>query len=440
MARGQATAIGAVFLVIIIALSLSYVVWAIAQIEELNRSLVKAMSVKEKYGREELLIEKYEYYEYSNISYSNVEGSFTATCLEISGEEYTQSNTIISDPLNNTTLWQCKSKSIGSNCTLLIFTCLPTQVGFRASVGWIGTRYGCGGWGEWGRTSGFYYNTASGDKVYLYLDYIINNIGVKNAEVNWLVKVCIETPGGDRWYKIVGAGQPVDITDAMVYNGTYRLRIYGEVNINIRRRGYYVGELRCNRIWITVNKNISTEGVTFCKTNIIYHFNPPLTPLLSSFIMQGTVDKPVELCILYYDNASALWRYTDCFLVDANKTFNIRVGIDPDKAYKGNEISIMLSLEGSELFELSVSRAMIECGFLDDEINITIMNPYSLPIRIVSIWIINSTRVWRFDRIAVLLPGESETFELPVRMSLGSVYMVRVVTERGNIFDTTIKT
>jgi len=296
----------------------------------------------------------------------------------------------------------------------------------------------CWGEGEWGRTVGFDYNPAPGDKVYLYLDYTIIDYLVDNADVHWTLKICIVTPDGEYWYGVKASGQAINITDTMVYSGTYYLRIYSRVNIYLKR-GAYIGELRCNSLRIIVCKHISVKELTLCKTSVVYHFDFPSTPILSSFILQGKVDNPIKLCTLYYDNTHSLWQYAGCFLIDANKTFNIRMDIDPTKIYEG-KMSIMLSMEGSEPFELSANEALMECGFLSDKLNVTVKNVYSLPIKIVSIWIINSTNVWRFPQSTTLLPGEEEIFELPVRLSLDSMYTIRVVTERGNIFDATIKT
>ena len=106
MAKGQATAIGAVFLVIIIALSLSYVVWAISQIRELNEGLVKVISIREEYKREKITVKDYSYHNTYNFSYSSVEGSLSSECIEIGGSTDFQ-NVILCEDNFKRNNWEC---------------------------------------------------------------------------------------------------------------------------------------------------------------------------------------------------------------------------------------------------------------------------------------------------------------------------------------------
>ncbi len=461
MAKGQASAIGAVFLVIIIALSLSYVVWAIAQIRELNEGVVKALSLREERRREKVSLSNYQYVEYANYTYSSIEGNLTSTCITIGQETSTELKSVLRDNFDNDPSSNGWTGSDPDTRPPLIFSRYwgpginNYSIGFTANASWW-FRIVDSSEGYWSRSFAF---SPKGNitSAWLSIDYRVETSDwlAFSGYASWTLSVELTLPNGST-YTIAKTSPPirhtgeettdgrfyVSITEYMTEQGTYTITLRGSIRLNIRAflAGHYSGVALFDNLVISVATTTTMGGISVCKATAITRFDLPSEPLSTHVVVTGELNDTATLYILYYDMAASTWRLADYLIPEGGEPFTVTLNIDPERFYNEGEASLMFVMEGSRPFELTLNTLLVECGFISDQVNITVMNTYSLPVKIVSIWVMNSTHVWRFEESAVLLPGEAETFELPIKLTPNSVYTVRVVTERGNLFDTVIET
>ena len=460
MAKGQASAIGAVFLVIIIALSLSYVVWAIAQIRELNEGLVKAISVREESRKERIEVTEYNYVEYSDIPYTSMDGSLTSSCIELGGETSASTQDILNDSFTDPPWSNGWTSSIYADTNFHIeeyWGSLPSidgrSIGFEAWAVWPG-------WitknaeGNWSKT--FTYTPGGETSISLELDYRVETWYIssifpfREAKASWTIQVVLVTPSGAE-YIVANATLPtqkyigdsfsghfsVSLSSYMTEAGSYKIKLRSMIHFS---GSSYDGYALFDNLKIYKGVSSTTGGLSICKASATFTIDMPEKPLSTDIIVSGVLNESADLYVMYYDSLSSTWREIGHLIPEASQTFTITLDVDSERLYSEGRGLIRLVMEGNKPFELTLNTLSVRCGFLSDELNVTVMNTYSLPVKITSIWVINSTHVWRFGVTSLLLPGETETFEIPVRMSLNSAYTVRVVTEKGNIFDTTIRT
>ncbi len=490
--RGQATAIGAVFFIMLVTVSLAYFIWTMEVMRELEHEYLSRRTARATVESERISIEGVSYTVWEPQTPSSVtvvEGTvISQTPLTIASKCYYPEKELevvmlqddFSDPAATgwsyrTLLESCPISGCGSLCagdsapclcsyadgdymgTFLDIRCspsAPTQVKYWS--------------GEWSNTISVrgYQPT----KVYAYVNYTIANYAwpAFQCRANFTVDLFLKitTPSGvsksvlistcsgtldpgdaivcsNEWYQL-------NLTDLFAEEGIYKISITAFYTLRFRPgwflvRCTYTGYALLSRILIIALSEIPL-GPDSCR--VIVDSEYPVSPDAVSgvLVINGTLestntDLTVFARLLAYDVGLGAWKELSLFSVERDSSFRLESALDPLEGYvTGGVVKARLVVEAQRAFNLTLNENFVNFSVISNNVNVTVVNTCGHVVRIVRVWVVNSTDVMWRDVDTVLKPGEEATLTLDgIRLEKGSSYLVRVVTERGRTYDEIVK-
>ncbi len=474
--RGQASAIGAVFFILILGIVLGYMFNFINQVEELNRAALSTMQTRFERQREALQIALVDYVETGLVDY------------DPESVEIVYGTKVQDSPL---TIEAAVSGGGVSNVTLI-------DEDFEED-GWefeVADDLACPSWwdtcvfdgvyedvGDWGDVSGYAVGAESGVyiisknrfkesakgyyllefsggnflSVNLSLDYLFEPLGFSaRGKVTWILSVSINRSddmtavwGPVEVLSVVddgsvsslhGSWEPSSEIPADVFEAgkQYYLVLYVEVQYNLRKRPgsaiYYYAKAFFDNVHLEATVSGGGGGGGFAAwagAAFSFDVGSGVPAVLMAEVEVDSV--PVEISLYYEDpDVAGVWERVQSFTV---RTTDV-VLLNASLVGEASEASrFMLVASAGTGFTLTVYGFWVNCSFVAENFNVTVLNEGGETVKVVSVWVVNSTNVWRSDLNVVLAPLEEETVRVDYGLVRGSRYLVRIVTEKGNIFD-----
>ena len=483
--RGQASAIGAVFFILILGIILGYLFNFISQVEDLNRAALSAVQARFERQREDLRVVLVDYVEADLVDYDP--GSVEI----VYGSKVSDSPLVIESTfgeggggVGNITLIEDNFDYPGGetpedhgwhfnlidelvcngdkNATCYFDDVYESGIeghsigveGFEYIATTKNKKYNDLASGYWYKT--FIFPEKNVTSVHLSLSYIVKTVSflAVGRGVRWTLTVSIyrsEGPGPvwsyelyGEWHDesgiVEGGSVSFDIDSSLFEAGkSYELRLNVEIENNVKTINEnsswvinYHGKAYFDNVRLVA---YYTDGGVGCggvgKAGATFSFS------LDGGVPEG-LDVSVEVNVtpvelgFFYEDSEGIWRRFDSYLLRTTGPADLEV---PVSGGAQNSSSFMIIASAAESFRITLHGFRLNCSFVADNLNITVLNVAGETVKVVSIWVVNSTNVWRSDLNVVLAPLEEETVWVDYGLVRGSRYLVRIVTEKGNIFD-----
>lgn len=467
---GQATAVGAVFFILILGIVLGYLFYFINQVENLNKVALSTIQERYEKQKEQLDIESVDYLETKLIDYN------PESIEVVYGTKISDSPLIIESMITGgggggeesivlvdaNSAWDYAYGSYDG------FSCPRGRCSFELKLinGYIGAEAYINlrnvFW-IWKIGDGYWYAPFNFPKdvdissLSLSISYRVESVNfvASSGFVRWNFSVLIVNESGHviYWHSLNNVTHrnvrydsftltlndiPVNI---FVPGERYYLKVYAYVEIFLFAaitpplsffRIVYDGKVYFDKVRLEAYyKGGFGSGGGIGKAGVVFGFNlNGGTPLsLKAELEVNTT--PVELAF-YYEYSGGVWRKFESYIIKTTSTVNVDLPI-PEEARNNTNYMIIANAGGG--FKLTIYGFKLNCSYIADNLNVTLVNERGETAKIVSFWIINASKVWRSDLNVALAPLEKRTIQINYRVERGTRYLIRIVTEKGNVFD-----
>lgn len=444
--RGQATAIGGVFLILLIVTLVGLFIYQLDYQHRYVTQSLETIEKREKMFNENIII---------NENYTVVK-SYTAS--EVSAEMKIINGTLISG--SNSSLINKGSDYIKIDSVAIINLTVPggttpiTREIIRNGEFDEDFRY----WNRYSRLGRWIIDTYSGDNAAVYYTYlprrqkdkamlsqdIAVNASPTSAKLSFKYRMTWWP-----WWLV-----PDGFIEVWLRNETWRSRIFGPQRLNSSwisptisnleiSRGNYTLEFRVYvsnpsnwfsvscRIWIDkVSLIIKYEEGLEEYRNVIYGVKTELDLDLPeyynlSYKLLTKTSRSLILEVYIFDAENNVWRLQEKFITPSNEWFNLTF----------NSPKIIIYSESQNSFKVFFDYLYVETVELNpSKFILSIENVGSVEVEIVACWLKNETiSAQRYDINREILPGEILEIEIPVVLTKGATYSIRVVT-RSRVF------
>ena len=457
MAKGQATAIGALFFVMVMLITLSYLVWSVIQLEDLQSTISTYYERQREKMLEDLEVPWVRYYveQWGGVESYRVEAG-----------------SLIGSPnVPEDTNAAGDGKHISVAATPLVpggYSTLVNYYDFSTdSQGWVYAENDpydiiSGNWGTGGVSSdgAIYVNGSDGEygavgywskqfqvtrlpeRALLDYWYIIKK---NQGSGRWSIHVYLVTPGNN-WVLLdntvsgefsagwVNRGS-VEI-DGSVFSSTGTYTLVFECILNVTSPTYD-GALGLDNINMTL-----IHPASGLLSNMRYYAAVELDLDVPSNAIQLTFtggtyynSVPVDQLVFVYDYNSSCWRLIDYLRISSTSTSWTTWSASNASRYVGENGFKALVIAGStSSFTMYIDYARVNYTVAVNTTTVRIENKGPVPAHIVNIWINNATHHSYFTRDVWLTPGEAADITINYRLTQGSWYLIKVVAESGRIY------
>ena len=466
-ARGQATAIGAVFFVLIVALLLSYLLWAMEQVRDLELEILRHVSKKAKAQREKLVVVGYEYTASRELEPSRTSVvlgseasrrplSIVPVCLK-APREVTGKPVFVDDFEEGTDGWEytlIKDFTCHlAECRLLSYWgrgIEGSSIGVAARITIPFSRsYNDQAAAMWSKT----FNLGAAGNV----KGLIVNASYKTASsfgsgsggaVTWTLRLMAVSSDGITASTFVRHTHRGDeeSSGTLVLNATgilrgrepYKLILRADVEVKGLEGSpaVYRGLALFDNVAV-VAQEVTSQGYSVCRAVLEVEYEVPKKAVSGFAEIAGVFNQTMVLTkVLAYDYNSNVWREMASFASVGGEEFCISVPIAPIETYaRENRLKLIVVMDSFAPFKLTVNDLTMNYTQIADEVRVIVSNACLEYVKLVSIWVVNSTYVERFEVSEVIAPGEEVAIPLDLAPSPGSGYLLRLVTSTGNMFD-----
>lgn len=468
--RGQATAVGAVFFILILGIVLGYMFYFINQVEDLNRIALSTIQERYEKQREKLSIIYVDYVETRLVNYN------PASVELVYGTVISDSPLIIeSTPVggggigggesialvDENSAWDYSYGSYdGISCPRGICRFELKRIsGYIGAEAYVNLRNVFWVWkkgdGFWSAPFNFP-DDVSVSSLGLSISYRVQSLTfiASSGFVRWNFSVLIVNENNDiiYWHTLTNVTHR-DVRDdyftitlndipasAFVPGERYYLKVYIYVEIFLFvkitplpgfLRIVYDGTVYFNNVQLVAYYQSGGGGGGIGEAGAVFGFNLQDGVPLSLKAELEVNDTPVEL-EFYYKDSEGVWRRFESYIIRSTSTVSIGASI-PDEAKDSNGFMVIANADKG--FKLTIYSFKLNCSYIADNLNITLANERGEAVRIVSLWIVSPSKVWRSDLNVVLAPLEERIIQINYRVERGTGYLIRVVTEKGNVFD-----
>ena len=442
--KGQATAIGGVFFVLLMVTLIGlflyqldyqhrFIAQSIQAIEEQRKAYTENLRIDQNYT----ILKSYSAFEVSSETYiiNGTLVSGTNSSLNDIGGDYivVDSGAIlnITIPGGVITVEKNVIKNGEFNDGLLYWT---AENG-RRGVWTIGTYTNETGGTDYAAVYSAWLPRRSSDRATIYQEFTAENDATATLSFrygltgfpflpNGYIDVYIDRTRIGRYYLSSG-WTPVEVTDLSITSGTHTLKFY-LVIINPSRWVPLICDVWIDKVSLVLRYTTEEAGYKV----LVYGFKVELQLYLpehynSTCKLLTQTNRSLVLEMYVFDEDNNVWRLEDKFLTVTGEWFNLT--FDSSK--------IRLYSESQQPFRIIFDYLYIETTELNpDGFTLIIENAGSSNTEIIACWLKNETmNAMRYEVRRVLLPGEILEIDIPLRLSRGSLYEVRVVT-RNNVF------
>lgn len=465
--KGQATAIGAVFFVLIVALLLSYLLWAMEQVRDLELEILKREREKARARRERLIVTNYDYTIFRELEPSEVSVllgsevsrrplSIVPVCLKVS-KEVVEEPVFIDDFEEGTDGWKytlIKDFTCHlAECRLLSYWgrgIEGSSIGVAARITIpFSKSYNDQAAAMWSKSFSLG-NAGNVDALIVNASYNAASSfeGKSSGTVIWTLRLIAVSSDGITASTTVRHTHRGDEENSgtLVLNATRILKgkepykIILRVDIEIRglkgSPAVYRGLVLFDNVAVITQKLVS-QGYSVCRAVLEAEYEVPRSTVSGFAEITGMFNQTMVLTrVLAFDYSSNVWREIASFVSVKGEEFDITAPITPFKKYsREGKLKIMIIMDSFTPFKLTINGLEMNCTQVADEVRVTVTNACLEYIKLVSVWVVNSSYVERFDVSEVIAPGEEVTISLDFAPSPGSSYLLRLVTSTGSIFD-----
>ena len=465
--RGQATAIGAVFFVLIVALLLSYLLWAMEQVRDLELEILKRERERVRAQREKLIVTGYEYTAFRVVEPSEVSVplgskeslrplSVVPICLKVS-KEVAEKPVFVDDFEEGANGWKY---TLIKDFTCYLAECRLLSYWGRgidgSSIG-VAARitipfsksYNDQAAAMWSKSFSLR-NVSNVNALIVNASYkVTSSFGSRSSgTIIWTLRLITISSDGITTSTTVrhthrgneeNSGTLV-LNATKILKGREPYKVVLRVDIEVRglkgMPAVYRGLALFDNVAVIMQKLVS-QGYSVCRAALEAEYEVPKNAVSGFARITGVFNQSMVLSkVLAFDYSSNVWREITSFVSVREEEFNIITPVAPLEKYtREGKLKVMIVMNSFTPFKLTISDLEINCTQVTDKINVTITNACLEYVKLVSVWIVNSSYVERFDVSEVIAPGEEATVSLDFAPSSGSSYLLRLVTSDGNIFD-----
>lgn len=449
MGKGQATAIGAIFFTMIVIMAIGFMFWTFRQYQRYQDAITAANKRAEEKRAEEVSIASPSYwikYRYEN-----------PTCSVLIGNE------VASDGLVG--VESAYTSGDGGAAKVLLYDKFPSgydgwtfvdESGGVLQSQWVGS----GGY----EGDGFISIRAAGATAGTYRGYLYKELSYESGAAEsftfsvvlasskssgggtWIVEATVTRPSGGSILVLnstvgdtggVWSVRSSRVGDFFSEAGTYTVTISVTLDVNNTYTGYLgIDEVRLSAYYPST-PYVPAPYATVVEVGWNTTFNPLGAEVNLSIRYNAS---GVHQWIYAYDSIGGLWTLVDDSIIGSTSTLAFYVNMSGELGGRlGNETRILVLAGYYAPFRADIYGAVLLASTVDSRLRVNIANSGPVEVRLISIWLINSTTRFRVPLSVPLSPGESRTVVLNYSVTPNTTYLIKAVTDRGNIFATYLR-